>query len=87
LEELDKIGSYFRSVLLPICRDFAADPPKDRKKLKSEHERIRDMALVQVLLKLDGIVTARDPEARARKKGLIAEVLQTLEDLDKGLDE
>jgi hypothetical protein len=83
--ELDAAEEHLRRVILPMLREAIANPPADREGKRSEHRRISELVLTQVMLKLDSVETAGSPELRARRKGLVAETQIALNELDKAL--
>lgn len=82
LETLDKIASDFNAELLPLCIEFTSNPPDDEKKRKDEHRKISETIMQKVLLKLDGVETMGDDQARARRKELVRQVQEVLKQLD-----
>ncbi|KAI0532006.1 BAG domain-containing protein [Xylaria digitata] len=85
MEKLEAIRSHFNSELLPLCKQFARNPPKDAKKLEDEHRKISETVMQHVLLKLDEVDTGGDPEIRARRKDLVNHVQDTLKEMDDRL--
>lgn len=69
--------------LLPTARDFLADPPRDGAKREFEYKKLTETILAQILLKVDGVETEGDENARARRKELVKEAQGWLDSLDR----
>ncbi|AEO63117.1 uncharacterized protein THITE_2074055 [Thermothielavioides terrestris NRRL 8126] len=82
IEKLNNIAADFDSKWLPLCMEFAANPPMDAKKRIDEHRKLSETIMQQVLLKLDAIETSSEEGARARRKALVVEVQKALKALD-----
>ncbi|GAW23865.1 hypothetical protein ANO14919_134420 [Xylariales sp. No.14919] len=85
LEKLEVIRSHFNSELLPLCTQFARNPPRDAKKREDEHRKITETVMQHVLLKLDEVDTGGDPDIRARRKDLVNYVQDLLKEMDDRL--
>lgn len=82
IEKLNNIAAYFDNKLVPLCVQFVANPPSDRKKREEEHQKLSETIMEHVLLKLDGVETAGEEGARARRKELVQHVQAVLKDID-----
>jgi hypothetical protein len=81
-KQLDKIRDEFRLKWLPLCLDYIDAPPKDPKKREDEYRNLSEIAIQQVLLKLDGIEAQGIHEVRQRRKELVRETHEVLKQLD-----
>ncbi|KAH9827458.1 BCL2-associated athanogene-like protein [Teratosphaeria destructans] len=78
LNELrEKLGEF-----LPQVEAYKRNPPAEKAKREFEHKRLSETILTQVLLKLDGVETEGDPDARAKRKELVKETQAMLADVD-----
>lgn len=80
-EGIKSIQSYFTTELLPICEQFAANPPADPKERTEEHHRLSETLLLQALL-ADAVKIDGDKEAQARRKMLVRQIYEVLKWLD-----
>ncbi|KAF2114500.1 hypothetical protein BDV96DRAFT_613184 [Lophiotrema nucula] len=81
--KMDAIASKFHTELVPLCVQFMNNPPDEKSKRDFEYKKLSETILAQVLLKLDGIETEGDPDARATRKALVKEVNAMLNKLDE----
>jgi len=82
-EQVERLASYFRSSLRPMCEGFIANPPADSKDRSFEHKKLGETVLAQVILKADGIDVDGDEAARGARRALIKEAQATLNQLDQ----
>ncbi|KAK2002745.1 hypothetical protein LX36DRAFT_211891 [Colletotrichum falcatum] len=80
--KLEAIAAKFNADLRQPCEDFIAAPPTDAKKRVEEHRKLSETTMQHVLLKLDEVETAGDPDARATRKALVQDVQDVLKRLD-----
>lgn len=82
IDKLDAIAAHLDSNLIPQCNNFVASPPRDAKKFDDEHRKLSETIFQQVLLKLDGVDTEGNEDARARRKQLVKHTQGVLKRLD-----
>ncbi|KAK3685347.1 BAG domain-containing protein, partial [Podospora appendiculata] len=82
-DKMNTIATNFNENLLPMCQQYAANPPLDEKKNKEEHAKASELVLTQVLMKLDGVETDGDDGARARRRALVKHVQAVLTMIDE----
>lgn len=83
LGKLDTIASKFHTELVPLCITFMQNPPTEKAKKDFEYKKLSETILTQVLMKLDGVETEGDQDARMRRKELVKEVQGMLNRLDE----
>ena len=83
IQKMDAIASKFHTELVPLCVSFIGNPPSEKKAKEFEHKKLTETILAQVLLKLDGVETEGDPDARNTRKALVKEVQSMLGKLDE----
>ncbi|CAI6333083.1 unnamed protein product [Periconia digitata] len=83
LAKLDAIASKFHTEHVPLCVAFLQNPPEEKSKRTFEYKKLSETILTQILMKLDGVETEGDQEARARRKELVKEVNAMLNKLDE----
>lgn len=83
IDKLNSIAGHFNAKLLPLCLQFTAAPPSDRKKREDEHRRISETVMQQVILKLDEVDTGGEDTARARRREIVRHVQDVLKRMDE----
>jgi hypothetical protein len=81
--KMDAIASKFHTEFVPLCIQYMQNPPPEKKERDFEYKKLSETILTQILMKLDGIETEGDPDARARRKELVKEVQGMLNKLDE----
>ena len=82
IEEIDFLFHKFRTGLVPQGLDFISNTPADAKKRDFEYRKISETILTQILLKSDAVDTEGNTNARTKRKDLVKEVQDFLNDLD-----
>lgn len=82
IEEIDFLFHKFRTELVPQGLEFFSNTPANVKKRDFEYRKISETILTQILLKSDAVDTEGDSDARMRRKELVKEVQDFLNDLD-----
>ncbi|KAF2183178.1 hypothetical protein K469DRAFT_739996 [Zopfia rhizophila CBS 207.26] len=83
LGKLDALASKFHTEHVPLCIEYMRNPPEDKSVRDLEHRKLSETIMTQILLKLDGVETEGDQDARARRKELVKEVNGMLNRLDE----
>ena len=84
LDKLNSLHSTLNSFRADVD-SFMSHPPADKGKKEFEHKRLSETILTQVLLKLDAVETEGDEDARTRRKALVKETQQVLNELDAAM--
>jgi len=85
--KLAAIALHFHTSLLPLCEAYVRSPPADKVKRETEHRKLTETTLQQVLLKVDGVETEGMEDVRTMRKELVREVqgwLNRMDDIVKG---
>lgn len=82
LAKLAVIADKFNLELKPAATAYMANPPSDKAKREFEHKKHAETILAQILIKLDGVETEGDEDARAKRKALVKDVQAFLNKLD-----
>ncbi|CAF9911079.1 MAG: hypothetical protein GOMPHAMPRED_007294 [Gomphillus americanus] len=82
-EKLKDLMAIFDHNHRPFCEAFLANPPADPKVRTTEHTKLSETLLTQVLLKLDDVETDGNEELRRVRKTAVQEVQAMLNQLDK----
>ncbi|MCJ1335771.1 hypothetical protein MMC09_001045 [Bachmanniomyces sp. S44760] len=80
---IEEISEVFHAQILPLCVKFTKEPPSDAKVRELEHRKLTEMILARVLIRLDGVQTKGDEEAKGRRKDLVKETQTVLNGLDR----
>ncbi|OBS22578.1 hypothetical protein FPOA_08914 [Fusarium poae] len=82
LKELDDLAVEFQLKWMPFCANYIQSPPSNPKEKEADHRTISDSVITHILLKLDGIETQGNPDARLRRKELVQQVQRALKNMD-----
>ena len=82
-EKLGDLMAIFDHNHRPHCEAFLASPPSDPKVRATEHTKLSETILTQVLLKLDDVETDGNDELRRIRRASVQEVQAMLNQLDK----
>ncbi|KAF2875430.1 BAG domain-containing protein, partial [Massariosphaeria phaeospora] len=85
LGKIEALASKFHTEFVPLCVQFLQSPPPEKDKRSFEYKKLSETILAQILLKLDGVETEGDTEARMRRKELVKEVQGMLNRLDESM--
>ncbi|KAF2676122.1 hypothetical protein K458DRAFT_322696, partial [Lentithecium fluviatile CBS 122367] len=83
MAKLDTIASKFHTEFVPLCVAFMANPPQEKSKRDFEYKKLSETILTQILMKLDGVETEGDQDARMKRKEIVKEVNAMLNKLDE----
>jgi hypothetical protein len=81
--KLDAIASKFHTEFVPLCVGFMTNPPQESAKRTFEYKKLSETILTQILMKLDGVETEGDQDARMKRKEIVKEVNAMLNKLDE----
>lgn len=84
-KKLEHISYIFHNEYKPQCLVFNRYPPNEATDRQKLHARLGEEILQHVLLRLDA-VTADDDVLRRKKKQLISDAQNALEQLDEGME-
>ena len=82
MEEIEFLTNKFRTELIPQGIEYITNTPNDPKMRDFDYRRVSETILTQILMKLDSVETEDDSGARIRRKELVREVQDFLNDLD-----
>ncbi|KAA6407851.1 MAG: hypothetical protein FRX48_08202 [Lasallia pustulata] len=83
MEKVDELESTFRTQFKPLCVQFTLNPPSDSRARDLEYKRLSESIMAQIILKLDAVEMEGDEGARARRKALVKETQDKLNELDR----
>ena len=83
LAKLEALSSKFQTEYAPLCEKLMENPPQEKAKREFECKKLSETIMTQILLKLDGVETEGDQDARMRRKELVKEVQGMLDRLDR----
>lgn len=83
MDKLDELASTFRTKFVPLCVQFTVHPPSDSRTRELDYKKLSENILAQIILKLDAVETEGDEAARAKRKALVKETQDMLNELDK----
>jgi hypothetical protein len=83
MAKLDVIASKFHTEFVPLCVGFMTSPPQEKSKRDFEYKKLSETILTQILMKLDGVETEGDQDARMKRKEIVKEVNAMLNKLDE----
>ena len=78
LGKIAVLEDKFRTEYRPQCEELITNPPKEKEKREFEYKKVTETIMTQVLLKLDGVETEGDENARTKRKGLVKEIQEWL---------
>lgn len=84
-EQVEVLYSYFRTYLLPLCDLYVRYTPDDQKTRESQHTKLSETIMSQVLLHADCIEIDIESTRNARRR-LVGEAQATLKRLDDALN-
>lgn len=73
----------FRTEYVTLCVQYIQNSPAEQQERDFEYKRLSETIITQILMKLGGVETDSDQEARARRKELVKEVQSMLNKLDE----
>ncbi|KAJ6191197.1 hypothetical protein N7519_001218 [Penicillium mononematosum] len=82
MEQVSSLTVYFERDIIPLCDEYIAQPPGDIKKRDSEHKKLSEMVLRQVMLPVDEIEPEGDVTVRNARRTLVKQAQHVLSLLD-----